>query len=574
MAKSNFSAREAQSEHFSQESAKQVRENRQSECQGKSSYLAFLEFACITFSVSLLASIPTIFWGTYKLFAVSTIAITLAIFSYRYPRKALWAFLIYMPFSGTVTYWIGGGSALFQVAKDVFYLPALLALQRKTKDEKQSLLFVPKSLELPLILLLACCALTFSIENVRLQLAGESGQILLQGILGLKVFVGYVPLIFCAYYLVRDRKDLVFFARLHVILAIVCCLLGLMQYKLLIDGVCEGTRNVPVEHAFKAMINAKCFVGGAVGFDLSRNFIRLPGTFVSPWQWGWFLIANTFLTYAAAFGDRSQAIWSPVGLFGLCLVFINAIISGQRIAFVLVPLVTLLLICVSGRIALRRLLAVGVALAFVLGTVVVLKLDFVTARVASFVDRWRVSPPYEFVIEQFQWAIARQQGLFGRGLGTGTNATRSFADAALIETYHAKVLYEVGPLGTIAFLVFVTAIVVAGFQAYRSLQDRSLRSYGASFWILIAFVSYFPYWYPLDTDPVAVYYWFVAGILLKLPTIEQQEKQEVQHALAVAAAELSRAEERDPTATFAPEEPTPSASQTSSSEKHSPEIES
>ena len=514
-------------------SIQEVRGNDRRDRRRKNSYLAFFEFACIAFSISLLVSIPAIFWGSYKLVAGLAIAITLAILSYRYPRKALWAFLIYMPFSGTVTYWLGGGNALFQVAKDIFYLPALLSLQRKTKDEKKSLLFVPRSLEFPLILLLACCTLTFFAENVRLQLGGESGQILLQGILGLKIFVGYVPLIFCAYYLIRDRKELVFFARLHAVLAIVCCLLGVIQYELLIHGICEGTRNAPVRYAFKAMIDAKCFVGGAVGFNPDLSFIRLPGTFVSPWQWGWFLIANTFLTYAAAFGDRSLAIWSPVGLFALCLVFVNAIISGQRIAFILVPLVTLALICVSGRISLRRLLSVGVGLALILGMVTIVKADFIATRIASFVGRWNASPPYEFVIEQFQWAIGRQRGWFGRGLGTGTNATRIFADAALIETYYAKVLYEVGPLGTIAFLGFATAVTITGFKAYRGLRDRSLRGYGASFWALVVFVSYFPYWYPLDTDPVAVYYWFVAGVLLKLPAIEKQEEQR-----AIAAAPL------------------------------------
>ena len=36
------------------------------------------------------------------------------VFCFLYPRVALWIFLIYMPFSGTVTYWIGNGNALFQ----------------------------------------------------------------------------------------------------------------------------------------------------------------------------------------------------------------------------------------------------------------------------------------------------------------------------------------------------------------------------------------------------------------------------------------------------------------------------
>jgi len=30
----------------------------------------------------------------------------------------------------------------------------------------------------------------------------------------------------------------------------------------------------------------------------------------------------------------------------------------------------------------------------------------------------------------------------------------------------------------------------------------------------------------LDVDPVAVYYWFFAGVLFKLPELEKQEKED------------------------------------------------
>jgi hypothetical protein len=36
-------------------------------------------------------------------------------------------------------------------------------------------------------------------------------------------------------------------------------------------------------------------------------------------------------------------------------------------------------------------------------------------------------------------------------------------------------------------------------------------------------ISYNTYYYPLDVDPVAVYYWFFAGIALKLPELDRLE---------------------------------------------------
>ena len=77
---------------------------------------------------------------------------------------------------------------------------------------------------------------------------------------------------------------------------------------------------------------------------------------------------------------------------------------------------------------------------------------------------------------------------------------------------------------TLGFLALVTTLTVTCFKQYRSIKNRNFRSYGAALWTFILFISYNTYYYPLDVDPVAVYYWFSAGILLKLPVIDKQEK--------------------------------------------------
>ena len=84
-------------------------------------------------------------------------------------------------------------------------------------------------------------------------------------------------------------------------------------------------------------------MGGSLVFSPSQNMIRLPGTFVAPWQWAWFLIGNAFFTFASAFSDPSP-LWRMGGLVGMGLVFVNAVISGQRIALALVPTVTIILL--------------------------------------------------------------------------------------------------------------------------------------------------------------------------------------------------------------------------------------
>ncbi len=243
---------------------------------------------CVFFALAV--GVPVGMMVEPKAGLVVALGVPCLVLSCSYPRQALWAFLIYVPFSGTVTYWIGSGNALFQLAKDIFYLPALLGLVQECRKQGKSIL-IPKKLMPVLGILLGLSLITLLLANGSLQMSGKQpGQPFVQGILGLKVLVGYVPLIFCGYYFIENKKQLLFCSRLHLVLAIACCVLGLLQYSMLTSGRCAGTDHLTGEGLFKATLDAKCLVGGALLYSPSQGVIRLPGTFVSPWHWAWFLI--------------------------------------------------------------------------------------------------------------------------------------------------------------------------------------------------------------------------------------------------------------------------------------------
>ena len=443
--------------------------------------------------------------------------------SFKYPRQALWMLLIYMPFSGTVTYAIGS-SSLLQLAKDGFYIPALFGVIQYCRREKLPI-FTPKPLVPPIVLLLVLALLTLICVNVPQQFNPDSSdQPILMGILGLKVLVGYIPLVVCAYYLIRHRQDLLFLTRLTLIVVLVACGLAFVQYLLLKTGYCEGSRNFAGEALYKPSLDARCLIGGSLLYSPQVNQIRLPGTFVAPWQWGWFLISSGFLTFAAAFNDP-KAHWRLVALTAMASVFVMAVLSGQRIALVLVPVTFVLLLILTGQVIyLKKFLPTAIALFAILGLAAVNNPQLLQERIANLEARWNASPPPLFIYNQFQQAIEAQTGLLGQGLGRATNSARVFGETELIETYYPKLLYEIGPFGVLAFLLVVTLLCYLTFRAYRSIRDSGLRSYGASFWVFLLFISYNTYFYPLDVDPVAVYYWFFAGVILKLPEIERQER--------------------------------------------------
>ncbi|AFY99220.1 hormogonium polysaccharide biosynthesis protein HpsL [Calothrix sp. PCC 6303] len=469
--------------------------------------------------------------GGIKAALPGVLGVLIIALSYKYPRQAIFAFLIYVPFGGTITYYIGN-SPILQLAKDAFYVPALIALWQSLKKQRLPFL-IPQGLKNPLYILLGCCTLTLLFVNGGQQFSPSSASAfkaaakelpLGMGILGLKVLLGYVPLISCIYYLIRSKRDFLIITRMQVILILTCCLLGVLQYLLLLVGICKGTQDAVGAALFKATLEARCYFGGSLVYSPSQGMIRLPGTFVAPWQWAWFLISSTFFTFATGFGDPS-ILWRGVSLLSMALVFVNAVISGQRIALALVPTCFVLCLILTGQLAnLKRFVPLLGGLVVILGGAIASNPTVIEERTASFVSRWEASPPYEFITQQFEEVWKNVDGPLGDGLGRATNAARALGETKLIETYYPKLLHEIGILGMLAFLGLVTTLTFICFRTYRRIKNRNFRSYGAAMWVFILFISYNTYYYPLDVDPVAVYYWFAAGILLKLPEIDKLER--------------------------------------------------
>jgi hypothetical protein len=495
--------------------------------------------------VAILLGLPLSLLFDATIGAAVSLALILVVFSFSYPRMALWAFIIYVPFNGTIIYWLGGNQIL-QLSKDIFYLPALIALVLECR-KKQLPIIVPKQLGTTLLLIFVFCVVCLLAVNLQRQflptcdsVAGMSifrngslreipcreSETFLQGILGFKVLLGYVPLIFCTYYLIKDKPTLLFFSRLLVTLAIICCVLGLMQYWMLKTGRCVGTRGSVGDLLFKATLEARCLVGGGLVYSPEVNMIRLPGTFVSPWHWAWFLVSSAVVCYASAFSEISQK-WRLAALMGLTLVFINALISGQRLAFFGVLIIILLIAILTGQIAnLKRFLPIIFAATLLLAIgFSFLDPDFVQQRYDSAITRWQQAPPTDFIQGQLDFAIRNQGGILGRGLGVATSAARFFGDISFVETFHSKVLFELGYIGFALYMIFMTYLVYLAFRTYLSLKDPTLRGFAGSYSVLLLFVAYLPYWYALDTDPVGVYYWIFAGVIFKLPVIEKQEKE-------------------------------------------------
>ncbi|MGK7885265.1 MAG: hypothetical protein AB4057_11650 [Crocosphaera sp.] len=484
----------------------------------------------VLFTSVFIGSLGLIVAGT-QVAILGALLVPCTVLCYLFPRWGLLAFLVYLPLGGTITYAVAevfqafgrgvifrGSYSLFHLAKDAFYLPALISILISYKVwQKKTLKFKP------LMIVIACfafsCLLTFFFVNLPMDFTNPKDKVTLMGLVGLKVWLGYIPLVFCAYYCFNNQKILLLFNRILLLLILVACTLCLIQYLLLVNGICPGSTDLPPPSNTSASLRAQCFVGGSVLFNPGRNLIRLPGTFVAPWQWAWFLIASSFISYGVSFSEHSR-LWKCIGVATIITVLITTLISGQRTALFLVPIIYLTLFVATQKRNKNLLIKLGII--FILTVIITTQIGLVDERIANFIGRWQYSPPQEFVAGQIQWITNNHLTLLGNGLGKTASAARRLGSIKLVETFPAQMIYEIGILGYLVFLSLVTTLTILTFKAYRSLKTPGLRGLGLCLWVFILLISYNPYYYPLAVDPVAVYYWFIAGMLLKLPVLEKE----------------------------------------------------
>ncbi|MEL6491878.1 MAG: hypothetical protein AAFQ95_18130 [Cyanobacteria bacterium J06621_3] len=479
---------------------------------------ALLVFSIL--SLPLLYFPITLIWDSSTALSISCllgILVVVPIFLSRYPKGAFYTLLCYLPFAGTVIYALGGNPSL-SLIKDAFYLAALIGVIKFCRQEKQPIL-LPQAIRAPLGLVFSVSILTIAFTNLPDQIQGIDGALpLVMGIWGLKVLLGYVPLIACTYYLIRTEKDFYFLMRLQVVLILIACTLGTIQFLLLQTGICAGTQGQG-EELFRASLNARCFVGGSLLYSPEVGITKLPGTFVAPWQWGWFLLSGIFFSFCTAFRDETR-LWRMLGSVAIVAITVSLIISDQRLMLILLLPSALFLMAMAGHIKdLKRFIPISLLLAGLLLYLIFRDPTILANNTGDLISQQPFFQPHAFLQEQFSQVWQTQEGFFGHGVGRATNSARAYGKTVLIETYHPKLLYELGPWGLISVLVMYGTVIFSTFKAYRSTQNPRLKAYAAAMWAFVLLIGLFPYYYPLDVEPVNVYFWVAAGLTLKLPQL-------------------------------------------------------
>src|SRR6266511_3590782 len=241
-------------------------------------------------------------------------------------RWSLYGLLCYLPVSGIAILAAYPGRtdrAVAILAKDfVFVIPAYVGFLVYFWRRRRPFWFKGA----PLVLF-GLLALIVVIQGFNPDLPNH-----LVGLIGIKVWLFYIPLFFLGYHLVDTRGQLFRVLGLMSLVAIVPAVIGLTEDALYYTGSAQTVYDAYGDAAPAATQNFATFV-----LSHGCSIRRVPSTFSSFYQYYLFGAAMVAVSYAWWRGSRpaGRQLWAA-GLLFLLLLF-AAMFSGVRLAFVVIP---------------------------------------------------------------------------------------------------------------------------------------------------------------------------------------------------------------------------------------------
>jgi hypothetical protein len=334
-------------------------------------------------------------------------------------------------------------------------------------------------------------------------------------LVGAKVWLFTVPLLFLGYHLPRSRSHLRRLLAAMTLVGLVPVVVGIVEAALLDGG--RGDLVYPWYGQAAQAVTQNFF---DAGFASDARFLRVPSLFSFAAQYYDFLSAMVVVTFA--WRALKGGTWATAA-FALTLV--ASLTCGVRAALAMTPLLVAMIVLIS--FSPRRARVSTVAL----GGTGLLAGGLAAVNVSGLLAQSTRVGAAEFA-SGFLGGLPRAMGITLTGLGTGyaTGAARyalggvaSPAAAAGLnfsESWWVKVLLELGVAGLLAVVVLMGWLLVAGYLAWRRTGDRDLRQVAAA---LLAFLLwtlvYLSKGAEIDLDPINVYFWLFAGILLRLPAL-------------------------------------------------------
>lgn len=433
-------------------------------------------------------------------------ALALAIHNWRW---SIYGLLLYLPFAGIPIIALYPHTQIPVLAKDfLFTLPAYAGFVLTAKRPGWGYRGAP-------VFLLGSLAVLVAGEVLNPQLPR-----LLIGLIGLKVWLLYVPLLFLGYHLISTKRELARALKVLMLVALIPAGVGIAEAVLFHTG-----HRDTVYALYGSAATAVTQRFAHTDYEGGGFLLRVPSTFSFVTQY--YVFTTTMVAVAfAAWRLRGGRAWAVVW----AIMVVACATSGARGAFLMMPLLIVMVVLLDaaslraalGRSAMPLLLTgAGLLSAFAL---------FGSSAGVVFSHALSVGT-VEFN-GGFLQSLADAVHVSKLGMGTGMNteaARYAFDNGSAIsawgglanESWWIKVFQELGVAGVVIVLSLFLTIAYRAYANHRRLQDPGLRAVSAALLGLLVWnMFYLTKGMYIDVDPLNVYFWLFAGILARIPTLE------------------------------------------------------
>ena len=443
---------------------------------------------------------------------ISTVAVLLLwlyVFIVLRWRRGFYLLMVYLPFAGLVSLLLNlwQPSLLF---KDLFFVfPIYIAFAGELVLHKDVIGGFPRTI----VYLMLCLAILTVIQTMNVGVANH-----MMALIGLKVWLFYLPLSLVAYAYADSRTKVLRLCHLLVLLSFMPGAVALVQ----VAGVHALGYRAVMEISYGDIASQTTQGFGYSQFGTAL-FGRIPSVFTFATQFFGFSLSMLVPTYIVWRTDTSRR-WRKIGGWAFITVTIATFLSGERASFLFTPLTIALIFLLDRGIAgLVEGIGAGVLTAWaILIAAFGISLGEMYGLVGNLFTHYATDVAYGGLVQAIQLAP------LGMGTGTNTGAARyALADPDAfygIENYYAKAVYELGLPGLLIVGGLFVAVVIAGFRIRSQMQSPMLHCWASAlvgFFVIILFNS-FKGWL-VDVDPVNIYYWVFCGLLFKLRVFQTQE---------------------------------------------------
>lgn len=452
-------------------------------------------------------------------------AILLTIFSNW--RSGFYFFLVWLLFEDLARKYMGNNMLIY-FGKDalvgVAYVSFFIAVRKG-----QAALFRPRFL-IP-ILLFFCL--------VAIQVLNPASPHMLYGLIGLKLYFYYVPLMFLGYSLVQSGEALRKFLIFNLCLATVIALLGAIQA---VRGP-EFLNPSELESNIRSLATLKRIapISGAVVY-------RPTSVFVSDGRFAWYLILMWLVgSGAAGYLLLSAKRGRVLTFLSLGIITAALILTGSRGGILWTGGSALVVTAAflwgapwKQREALRviktirnGLLVCGLGLALMVWFIP----EALGARWAFYSETLLPSSRYselsnrvgDYPLQNLLAAFRDPRWLYGNGTGTnslGVQYVSQFLHVAPptvgVESGFGSLVIETGILGLVLWIVWTVALLLSAWGVVRRLKGTPYFPIAFSiFWF--AFLLLLPFTYqgmaPYQNFVLNAYLWLLVGMLFSLPNL-------------------------------------------------------